>query len=261
MEKRERRKESRTRFVEDVEGIFIPDIIAKIYITQRWNGKQVSFFFASLFEKLDYQKDFFPSPLLFIPFFILIRERSLVDCWSRSKVLFSFFPFHDRWFFHAKKIGKINFSNGADRKVKLDRSFGRIDSVRFVEDVEGIFIPDIIAKIYITQRWNGKQVSFFFASLFEKLDYQKDFFPSPLLFIPFFILIRERSLVDCWSRSKVLFSFFPFHDRWFFHAKKIGKINFSNGADRKVKLDRSFGRIDSVDWNSNSRILEDRRFR
>ena len=35
MEKRERRKESRTRFVEDVEGIFIPDIIAKIYITQR----------------------------------------------------------------------------------------------------------------------------------------------------------------------------------------------------------------------------------
>ena len=49
-------------------------------------------------------------------------------------------------------MGKINFSNGADRKVKLDRSFGRIDSVRFVEDVEGIFIPDIIAKIYITQR-------------------------------------------------------------------------------------------------------------
>ena len=127
MEKRERRKESRTRFVEDVEGIFIPDIIAKIYITQRWNGKQVSFFFASLFEKLDYQKDFFPSPLLFIPFFILIRERSLVDCWSRSKVLFSFFPFHNRWFF--QKMGKINFSNGADRKVKLDRSFGRIDSV------------------------------------------------------------------------------------------------------------------------------------
>ena len=253
MEKRERRKESRTRFVEDVEGIFIPDIIAKIYITQRWNEY--------LFSLQIYSKNWtikrISSLLHFYSFlfFILIRERSLVDCWSRSKVLFSFFPFHNRWFF--QKMGKINFSNGADRKVKLDRSFGRIDSVRFVEDVEGIFIPDIIAKIYITQRWNEY--------LFSLQIYSKNWtikrISSLLHFYSFlfFILIRERSLVDCWSRSKVLFSFFPFHNRWFF--QKMGKINFSNGADRKVKLDRSFGRIDSVDWNSNSRILEDRRFR
>ena len=90
-------------------------------------------------------------------------------------------------------------------------------------------------------------MSIFFLCKFIRLnllDYQKDFFPSPLLFISFFILILERSLL---VEIESFVFFLSFSQSMILPHEKMGKINFSNGADRKVKLDRSFGRIDSVD--------------
>ena len=94
-----------------------------------------------------------------------------------------------------------------------------------------------------------KWVSFFFANLFEKLDYQKNFFPSPLLFIPFFYFNPRTILGRLLVEIESFVFFLSFSRSMILPREKNRKNQFFEWSGSKSKVGSQF-------WKDRQRGLK-----